>query len=287
MKLRFACCLFLLCLFALTAQAKPKLAEPPPATVLQSAWVVQPLGSLGGSKHPEPRNIVDGAAVTYTQDFGGSVGIGVAFGPLGVLANIKNIQRNTEREVAALRGKFAVDPAVQLAEVLAARAGVTESSAAPLALLPSLYVTRNKAGQLMFRCVLGARSGEWESRYVVALPLRMSLDTAAAGLDEAAQSALRDSVRDGFAEALSLLERDARGELNAIVERKLNIEAFSPRFDFFLPHNVASEADGRMVIRGWKVSAQDQLWGGGGVLSVAVPEVREKGGRASAAAGSD
>ena len=258
------------------AAAKLKPAPSPPPEAATAAVQVVASGYLGSDKHPLPRNLIEGKAVLYSQEFGGAgVAGGLLLGPFGVLANVKAISSRTQADVAAMKGKLTLDPEALLERALDGRTMATGSEQPnTLRLSPLLYFTKNEGGELLPRVVLDAALGDWKGRYIVTLPDRDKVTEVAAGLPSERMAQLEESCVHGFARALDLLTRDARGELGVDTFRKGQIEVLNPRTNFTGMYQQVLDADGRLVFRSadiWSNPKNDNHVGGG-VISVAAGE---------------
>lgn len=255
---------------------KFQYAPPAPATVIGSQYVVEPSIYLGGDKHPLPRNILDKSAVTYSQDFGGGgAGLGLLLGPFGVLANAKAIENATEKDVAALKEKFQIDPVAMLNAALGD--DVPGATTGATTLVPSVYVNKSEKDELIFRVALNVKHMQWQGRYVVVVADRMPLVIASAGLSDETQKNLKDQIVAAFVQSIQLMEKDAAGQFNNAVEKKLYIEAISPRFKFFGLNKVVSTSEDGVVIRSGDPTTFDQSFNSiGGLLKLASKDVQEK-----------
>jgi len=191
--------------------------------------------------------------IAYRQEFGGGgVGVGLLLGPLGVAANAAAIHSATKADVAALHDKIPAAPRDLLQQALAARSASAgaDVGSAQAQLSPSLYVTRDKDGKLFFWTIVDVTVGEWKGRYSALSIARPALNAVAAGLPEGERKQLESDLVASYAQALDILSADAAGKLPAFAQRKMAIEALSPRIRLKVKYDKVLEQDGNFVVRG-------------------------------------
>lgn len=176
--------------------------------------------------------------IVYFQTFGGGgATLGVALGPLGVLANMGMIESATKEDMKLLAGKVALQPGVLFAEAAQAAGVAREASPAvgKARLAPYLYVSKTESGSLILASALEAGaevdSKPWRGVYMVQLATTYTVaglsTLRAADLDR-----LRDEVRDGYAQILKLLRSDSAARIAQ--ERPVLYESrfLMPRFSY-------------------------------------------------------
>lgn len=191
--------------------------------------------------------------VQYVQNFGGGgVGVGVMFGPLGVLANAKAIESNTVADTAALTGKFPVDPVATLRAVAAETGFALDGGAGAMQLTPYLLIVRSEDERLLFGSgLLAQRAGDapWRGVYLHQLAFTTTKADAALGLSAEQRATLDAQLRDGLATALALYRADLAGALAAAGQVRFVSDFVSPRFRFELLGQRLPSDDGALVVR--------------------------------------
>lgn len=198
----------------------------------------------------------DARSIHYLQFFGGGgAAIGVLFGPLGVVANVRAIERATAADVAILKGKLPLDPLAMEREV--AR-GIPElMAAAPDAsavrLTPEVVVVRMKDDRLLFGSTLlvdyGPIGRSWKRTYVHQSAFTATKAEVAQGLTPAQLRDLEAQLRAGFQAVTALYLEELHGTASRIGEVKFKSEFVTPRVQIeFTAEELSGPAD-RLVAR--------------------------------------
>ncbi len=207
--------------------------------------------------------------ITYRQEFGGGgLAVGLLFGPLGAGANAAAIQNANEKEAEALRGRFPFTPDSVMAKALQARgdaaAGVHEAR-----IVPSLHVTRDQEGRLIFWAIVDVTIGEWSSRYSSLAQGRIPLVEVAQGLPADGMTNLEWAIQAAYARALDTIAADVAGTLTGFKPVKAELPALSPRFHNTVRYEHALLLEDRMIVRGL-AGAMPASPGGLGFMGVLV-----------------
>ena len=176
--------------------------------------------------------------ILYSQTYGGGgVGVGVLLGPLGVAANIKAIESNTMKDVAALKNKIGINPN-QVFVNSASKNGLaikTDSSNKSLKFSPYLLVEKTEGDIIMLAAaVLIDQAGTkqmFPTKYLVQLPLTYTV-AEMSKLDASKTKALESHVEQGFAALIARIKSEATA--NPEIEEKITVvsEFLTPRFKF-------------------------------------------------------
>lgn len=173
--------------------------------------------------------------ILYFQTFGGSVGVGVMFGPLGVLANVQMIESNTMADVALLKDKIAVDPkAVFLAA--ASNSGVSIASAGSnkqLRLNPYVLMQKMEDDRIVIASVIivdhvGSKNNQ-QSRYMIQLPSSFTIAELST-MDVAKTQQLERSINQGFEQLFAALQYEATTNVVNEPDATVSSDFLTPRF---------------------------------------------------------
>jgi hypothetical protein len=176
--------------------------------------------------------------ILYSQTYGGGgVGVGLLLGPLGVAANIKAIESNTMKDVAALKNKIDINPN-QVFVSSANKNGLsikTDSSNKSLKFSPYLLVEKTEGDIIMLAAaVLIDQVGTkqmFPTKYLVQLPITYTL-AEMSNLDATKTKALESHVEQGFATLIARIKSEATANPEAEEKITMVSEFLTPRFKF-------------------------------------------------------
>ncbi|MFD0725966.1 hypothetical protein [Lysobacter brunescens] len=207
--------------------------------------------------------------ITYRQEFGGGgLAVGLLFGPLGAGANAAAVQNANEKEAGALRGRFPFTPQALMAKALQAR-GEASAGAQEARIVPSLHVTRDQDGRLIFWAIVDVNIGAWNSRYSSLVQGRVPLLDVAQGLPADGMANLEAAIQAAYARALDTIAADVAGTLTGFKPMKAELPALSPRFHNTVRYEHALLLEDRMIVRGF-AGAMPASPGGLGFMGVLV-----------------
>lgn len=230
------------------------LASPVPAKKLSYAIEADP--ALEKNFEHVKRYLDADKSVIYFNSFGGGgAGLGVLLGPIGVAANIGMINKVTTEDAALLQGKLPVK-GQQIVAALAKKAELPLGAAAgtdAARLTPFLFVTKTEDKQLLLSAHIyvnfNTTGQKWVGEYGSQLPLKLSFDEVAKGLDAAKLAQLEQLAAAEFERAFRLFEEDRAGKFKAQKEVRITSELFTPRMSFeFLAQELQSD-DARLTVR--------------------------------------
>jgi hypothetical protein len=242
------------CIVALTACVSAPVAPQRPTSVPATHHVASAPTLVPASAHTLAW-LDDRQSVQFVQNFGGGgVGVGLMLGPLGVAANAAAIRKTTERETAALKGRFTVDPMQRFA-VLAQALGlalVDDTQGARLS--PYLMVVRAEEERVLLGVGLmvdhAPGQNGWRASYAWQSDLDWSIAEVADGLDADQQAALEMALDSGLTALLALYRADLADQIVSGEELRFVSDFASPRFRFQLTGTrLAGGAPGRVVVR--------------------------------------
>jgi hypothetical protein len=176
--------------------------------------------------------------ILYSQTYGGGgVGVGLLLGPLGVAANIKAIESNTMKDVAALKNKININPN-QVFVNSANKNGLsikTDSSNKSLKFNPYLLVEKTEGDIIMLAAVVlidqvGTKQ-MFPTKYLVQLPTTYTF-AEMSNLDASRTKALESYVEQSFGVLIARIKSEATATPET--EEKITVvsEFLTPRFKF-------------------------------------------------------
>jgi hypothetical protein len=185
------------------------------------------------------RPLDDNNSILYYQNFGGGgVALGL-LGPFGVAANMAMIEKNTDSDVALLKGKLELNPQAIFSEIASEYPSLSLSNApqtTAVRITPLLNVVKQEDEQLLFGCSIlvdfTATGTSWVGKYVYQLPLKYTKAEVAHGLSVAQRTALVDQAGIGFRAIAKLYLDDRDKKLIAKRELRYKSTFVEPRFDF-------------------------------------------------------
>lgn len=177
--------------------------------------------------------------VLYYQTFGGGgVTLGLLLGPLGVAANISAIESQTKEDLAALNGKFALDPVALFAQSHADTGlNIREGNSPTLAeITPYFYVTKGENEVLLMASSIlvdyNKLGFNWVGKYMTQLPLTFTKQKVAEGLSAEELQELKVAIVNGYKESIKLYQLDKSDQLPSLKSVTFTSEFASPRFNF-------------------------------------------------------
>lgn len=239
-------------LIAAGCASAPSMLTPPPAQVNEFKFYQYP-ASVAES-HVSV-NLNDEKTITYIQNFGGGgVGVGLLLGPVGVLANVKMIEANTEEDKEMLYGKLPIDIYKTFTEV-SANANLTEQAQAQSKISPYLLVVRDEDEVLRMATVMTVEletegSKPWSGMYLYELDRTYAKADIAAGLNAMQQEELQTLIEEGFSQAIQLYDADRQNQMvsGSLVEFESNL--ITPRIAIAQRGEVIQKQAGRTLLRG-------------------------------------
>jgi hypothetical protein len=182
--------------------------------------------------------------ILYFQTHGGGgAGVGVLFGPLGVMANIKMIESNTMKDVAVLKDKVAIDPN-QLFLDAAIKYGIAISNGASntnYRLNPYLLVQKIESDVIMIASAIlvdhAGSNSKVPSRYLIQLPATYSIDELSS-LDAEGIQQLEKLVENGYLTLISRIIAESNANIELDEKVTLTSEFLTPRFNIQLAGNL-------------------------------------------------
>lgn len=193
--------------------------------------------------------------ILYFQNYGGSLGLGLLLGPLGVAANVGIIESNTKKDVEQLRDKISVRPTDIFSEV-AKREGLDLSSVAETAqkpkVTPYLYVSKTDGETLLLSSSLlveqGEGTGKWIGKYMYQLPVKYSISELSQ-LSPAATTQLKEAMATGFAQIILNLRAENPEQLAQEKKIIFKSDLLAPNISFDMIGRLISEDNSVVWIR--------------------------------------
>jgi hypothetical protein len=195
------------------------------------------------------------ASLVYTQSQGGSLAVGLLAGPLGVLANIKNIENNTMKDMDRLRGRVALDPPLAFRQALATSGVPLREPASPgdVTITPWVVVARTtpETVEVSARLLVEPLPGTAQIRQLpvhVHLPVRYGFDEFAT-LTSDRSAALQAEITSAYVEMLRFVATDTRAVVES--ETKILISETPKTFQVYgeVPGSLIAERDGQVWVR--------------------------------------
>lgn len=201
------------------------------------------------------RALDDKNSILYLQSFGGGgVGLGL-LGPFGVAANISMIEKNTDADVALLKGKIPLDPQAIFSEISGEYPTLTSGATLhkSVRITPLIDVIRQENEQLLFGCSILVDytpiGTNWVGKYVYQFSLEYSKNDIAQGLSPDQHRALSDQAKTGFRMLANLYLDDMSGKLPSRRDLKFKSTFISPRFGIEMAGQEVSNDGERITIR--------------------------------------
>lgn len=204
------------------------------------------------------KHVNEQKTILYFQNFGGSVGLGLLFGPLGVAANMGMINSNTEKDVAALHGKINLAPE-NLFETAAKKINlVLKDGSSDLTQFPNVspYITLVKGddGRLYITGSMviefeAEKDKKWKGTYSYQLPIRYTAEQLVSAEPDTL-AALEENLVNGYIELIKF-HHDETLEKVAAAEKTITFKSdlLMPRFSAALQGQLAAETADRVWVR--------------------------------------
>lgn len=239
-------------LLVLTACAPRFLAVP--TFTKEPAHAVLPEADVEARFNHMLKPLDEAKTVHYLQPYGGSVGVGLLLGPIGVAANIAAIDEKTTEEVAMLSGKLPWSPASLYAEVARTRPELSEPAGQEVVRVsPQLLLVKTDGEMLLLACVLQVdhRSvgQEWRGSYVFQTRQKFTLTEAARGLTPAQVRAGEAELAAGFRALTTIYFDDLRGKLGPGMDIEYKSRFVTPNMDIALKGKRVAGPEDRLVFR--------------------------------------
>ncbi len=194
--------------------------------------------------------------IIYIQNFGGGgVAVGLLLGPLGVLANAKAIESQTEEDQLQLHGKIPFEPNSALVESASLHGiELTNDDVNAVKLTPYALVVRDEDEQLLVGTglIVNATLSDgtaYNVRYISQADFTISKMAVATGLDEAQQLAFQQALQDSLSHTLELYVRDRSGEFTDKKMVRFESEFISPRIMFTQQSQLLATDQQRLIVR--------------------------------------
>ncbi len=219
-----------------TAQMKPY--QPAQVLARPTAYAFGPAAAFDDHMH---RFLDDRHTVLYMQNQGGGgVAVGLLLGPLGVLANVAAIKKETETDAAMLRGKLPIDVEPLFSGAMASSSGLVlaKGDAQAPAMAPMLYVEKLDDQHLRFAAwvaVTSTLAGKpWSRQYLYELPEVYTRDALAHGLSADQLAQLRESLGNGFRWIATTYAADVSGTFRPTAPGVIHSDFVTPRIQIAL-----------------------------------------------------
>lgn len=192
--------------------------------------------------------------IVYFQNFGGGgVALGL-LGPLGVAANMKMIENNTDNDVRTIRDKIEIDPVktfLQAATTYGYPVGTgLKQSATKLS--PYLYVVKVSEDNLQIAAALIVdveNSGKkWSGVYMYQIPQYYTIN-ALGKMDKQASEALDEKLLYAFSQIIGVIRNERQDSVNSERQITFRSDFVFPRFGIELRGSLISESEERAWIR--------------------------------------
>lgn len=180
--------------------------------------------------------------IIYTQPYGGSLGVGILLGPIGVAANVALIDSATKADVQKLFGKVQIDPKQSFSKA-ATSAGMDLIDASETRVTPFILITKVTESSINIGVgLMSEQAGRKPTKYMYQLQNSYTIEEFAS-LDKARQEDFYSNVDGAYGKLLSFYLKDA--ENSASVESKVEIKSsfISPRFVIPMPGTLAKSDD--------------------------------------------
>lgn len=189
-----------------TGTPPPMLSAPP-----GSGYVVARASGVDVTNHMT-RHLDAGKDIIYNQmSGGGGATVGILFGPLGVLANMKLIESKTEADVAALQNKVNVAPRALFAAAMSKNGQTLSDSPQANRATPYLYITKSEDRLQVLSAVIVETDAtpKFAATYQYQLPTSYTV-AELAGLDATGVRTLHDAAANGFDQIVKRLAAESQ-----------------------------------------------------------------------------
>jgi hypothetical protein len=230
---------FTLCCVAalLTACAGKVTYQTLPVTVVNSTSHQLAHSDVLNQTNHTFKPLTDDHEVMYSQNFGGGgVGVGLLLGPIGVMANVAAIESNTDEDIAALKGKWNVQPSALFSKA-AANSGLAldANAVGSVKLTPYAYISKTENEQLYLAAAMivetnPGQKDNWVGRYMYQTNVKISKAELVDGVSAAENQRFTAELQQGFAEVIKLYQDDKAGKLASTQSVEIESDFLTPRF---------------------------------------------------------
>ncbi|MGI0152494.1 hypothetical protein ACQ661_02310 [Pseudidiomarina sp. WS423] len=192
--------------------------------------------------------------IAYVQSFGGGgVAVGVAFGPLGVLANIGMIQAETDADLEQLYGKLPL-PVADMFSQAATKQAMQHNANSEVRFHPFVLVVRDedemlRMGTALIVEVAQADGSVWGGRYTHQTSLHLPLADIADGMNDTEHTTVHGALEQSFEEILALYLNDRMGNYIESDHVVISSTFLSPRFKLEVNGKVLERHSDRVTLR--------------------------------------
>lgn len=166
---------------------------------------------------------------------GGGAAVGVLLGPLGVLANIAAIKKQTEADTAQLKDKLPLDVQQLFAASLAGTPALSAAEGDPSApsLAPLLYVEKLDDAHIRFASLVHVKAAmggkQWARQYIYELPDSYTKEELARGLSAGELQQLAADAEEGFQWITATYASDVAGTFRPQQKGVIHSDFVTPR----------------------------------------------------------
>lgn len=241
------------CLVLSACGTPPALLSPAPEVARSQTGALYRSPALDQTDHIN-RHLNKDKSIIYHQNFGGGgVALGL-LGPLGVAANMKMIESNTERDVALLEDKIDIDPIKAFSAAASDIGYPIREGGNPSApkFSPYILVMKVREGELQVGAAMfvnvNTGGANWGARYMYQLPAGYTVESLSS-LDRAAMADLDRQLTAGFSELIKMFKSDNPESTKNERPIVFKSEFLSPRYDFEMRGALMAESDTRVWVR--------------------------------------
>lgn len=249
--------IFLICCFMLVAgcTSAPQYQSPAPLITKENSESYKLFKHDGVNTASHVQVHLDEAKdIAYVQSFGGGgVALGVAFGPLGVLANISMIQAETNSDLTQLYNKIPIPVSAMFTEAASAKS-IHYDDNAEGRFHPFMMVVRDENETLRMGTALivelpQADGKVWSGRYTHQTAVHVPLKNVADGLDESEYKTIYDAIQQSFNELTDIYQQDRLGQLTDHEQILVNSTFLTPRITIELNGVLLKQDENRVLVR--------------------------------------
>lgn len=204
---------------ALAAGCAPRYMAIPTEGRPVPGYVIEPDPAIADRFGHTRQPLNDARDLHYVQSRGGSLAVGLLFGPLGVAANVSAVEKRTTEEAALLKDKLPLAPRAALQEVARKypEIGRRGPAARAVRLTPEIVVVRSEDEHLLIGCLLlvdyRPAGVEWRTQYLYQTTARLPVFLVVNGMPADQLRELEEHVRQGFSSLVALYLDDLDGRL--------------------------------------------------------------------------
>lgn len=245
--------IFIASCVVLSGCAGRPLLDPVPEIAKKEGGVLVRSTLLDKTDHMT-RHLNKDKNILYFQNFGGGGAALGLLGPLGVAANMKMIESNTEDDVKLFSDKLDTDPVKMFTEA-AVQVSYSIDSATqgrPTKFSPYLYVVKVQEDKLLVAAAMivdvDMADKKWTGRYMYQLPLIYTAETLSKA-DKQASSELSKHLILGFSELIKTFKTENPEAIKNEKPITFKSEFVFPRFDLEMRGALIAESNDRAWIR--------------------------------------